>query len=237
MIGQGHLGGRKPADTPQRIKTKDGGKLVLPGEHKKPGAVASTPPSPTAKPASTTKPTPTMKPSPTANPGRPAKVTPVAAAEPETLRTANARSKSLEAEIQNLQQQIADLKSRRDAAPLPVAGTTSIAVALAPVTPASGTPVSGTPSPTPTQDPIAGSDQPQAEIARLTALVETLQHRLEVRPPIEGLPAPAVPSDGTPHSWSSGALTLGVIGIGIGFLAGSTLGKKPDRGRRSRVRF
>jgi len=31
--------------------------------------------------------------------------------------------------------------------------------------------------------------------------------------------------------------TFVAILLGVGFLAGSTLGKKPDRGRRPRVRF
>jgi hypothetical protein len=183
--------------------------LVLPRERERPASPPSAPP------------TPLQKPQP-------------AAAEPSALRAANARNKALETEIRNLQQEITALRSRS-------------AVALAVVTPASVTPASATPvattplTPPPTATlvpvPAAGTDQLQAEIVRLTAMVETLQHRPESRPPIEGLPAPVVPIEETPHAWSSGALALGIIGVAIGWLAGTMLGRKPDRGRRSRIRF
>jgi hypothetical protein len=183
--------------------------LILAGEHRKPPALPVLPPTPTVKPQPVAKPQPTVH------------AQPVAAAEPTTLRAANARNRSLEIEIRNLQQQLAELKSSKE------------------VTPAVETAV--TPSPTPTSTPVTGpvvadADQLHAEIARLTALVESLQRPPEARPLVEGLPAPA-PSDHTSQSWLSGALVLGFIGVAIGWLAGSTLGRKPDRGRRSRVRF
>jgi hypothetical protein len=198
--------------------------LVLPGERERPAA----PP--------LISPTPAQKPQPSAT-------------EPSALRATTARNKALETEIRNLQQEITALRSRSEVtrvsgtpasvAPAPVAPAS---LARAFLTPASVTPVATTPmtppaTATPLLAPAAGTDQLHAEIARLTAVVETLQHRLEARPPVEGLPAPGVPIDDTPHSWSSGALALGLIGVAIGWLAGSTLGRKSDRGRRSRIRF
>jgi len=230
---------------------------VLPGEHKKP---AVTPP---ALPTATTKTPPVAKPTPTAKPTANVKLPPPTAAEPTTLRAANARSKSLESEIQSLQQQIIELKGRKEGTTgVPVVGApasatppsrppvsgTPVAAMPASVTPASVTPTSGTPEsstgaaatplPTPTQvAAVPGETDPaQAEIARLTTLVETLQRRLDARPPIEGLTSPIVPSDSPAHSWSTG-LTLGIIGVAIGWFIGSTRGRKPDRGRRPRVRF
>lgn len=175
--------------------------LVSPGEREKP-AVTLTP-----VPTSAAKPQP-------------------AAAESSALRAASERNKALEAELNKLQQRMAELKSRSEAALAPVV------VTAAPVVP-----TAVTPTPASMAAPAAGTEQLQAEIRRLTAVVEALQHRLDTRPPVEGVPPPVMPIEATPHSFSSGALAFGVIGVAIGWLAGSTLGRKQDRSRRSRIRF
>jgi len=200
--------------------------LQLPGEHKKPATTPPTLPTPTVKAPPVVKPTATAK-TPTST--RLASPTPTT---PTTLRAANA-------EIQRLQQQIAELKGHTDgvasAGATPAFGTPTLASALS----ESPAVASATPSPTPTQLVAAAAgdtDPAQAEIARLTQLVETLQRRLDARPPIEGLTTPVVPSDSPAHSWSSG-LTLGIIGAALGWFVGSIWGRKPDRGRRPRVRF
>jgi hypothetical protein len=139
--------------------------------------------------------------------------------EPAPVRAVTERNKALEAEVRNLQQELEAQKSRADATPVPA--------------PVATTPVGTT-----------DIEQLKGQLARLTTAVEGLQRgladaRLAAEPPAATTTTttPATPADGSPHSVSSTAILLGVVGLGVGWLMGSAFGRRQERGRRSRVRF
>jgi hypothetical protein len=142
-------------------------------------------------------------------------VSPAVAAAPTAAATAAApgsaalqeQNKALEAEVNSLRQELAELQNRRDATPVPAA------------------------TPTP---PIP--EQWHAELARLATAVEGLQRRIDARAAGDGV-AQISPVDGGGHTVSATSMLFGMIGILVGWLIGGTFGRKQERGRRSRIRF
>ena len=75
----------------------------------------------------------------------------------------------------------------------------------------------------------------QQEVDRLSRAVEALNSRLDQRFPLpEGMPSTSVDSR---TGVSGGAILLGVLGVIVGWLLGSTYQRNKDRGRRSRIRL
>jgi hypothetical protein len=153
--------------------------------------------------------------------GRPtADVTPRPTATPRPLQSSTApqtplaeRNKALEAEVSSLQQELATLRHR-----------------LAEVPP------SAVPS---TPGAAVESDDVRAELRRLAAAVEALQHHLATG-------TPAVPTtadtggqnaEDSPPAVSPTAIVLGAVGLILGWLFGAAYGRNQERGRRSRIRF
>jgi SH3-like domain-containing protein len=138
------------------------------------------------------------------------------AAEGAPIAGAGERTQSLEAEVRKLRQELAEAQSRAAATPVPT-------VAVPVVTPATD----------------AAVQQMRAELAQLTKAVRDLQHDLNARPVASAeppLPATDV-LDGGARSAAPAAVLLGVAGLLIGWLLGSSHGRKQERGRRSRIRF
>ncbi len=152
-------------------------------------------------------------------------VTPAApAATPDraALAALEERNRELEAEIQRLRDDLAAAEAGAAATPGPV-------VTLAP---AAGTPAASEPG------NLSGGEPLQAELRRLTALVEALQTRLDERPPDPAPPLPlGAPFQEPPRAVSPAAVLLGIGGLGVGWIMGSMLGRREDRSRRPRVRF
>ncbi|HXQ21542.1 MAG TPA: SH3 domain-containing protein [Candidatus Acidoferrales bacterium] len=135
------------------------------------------------------------------------------------LHAVNERNKALEAEVRSLQQELEAQKSRAEATPV---------AAPAATTPGGATDI----------------EQLKGQLAHLTTAVEGLQRgladaRLAAEPPAATTTTttPATPAEGSPHSVTSTAILLGVVGLGVGWLMGSAFGRRQERGRRSRVRF
>jgi len=139
---------------------------------------------------------------------------PTARAESAQLRSLGERNKALEADIRNLQQQVTEWKARAEATPVPV--------------------------PAPTLAPsLTVPDPVQSELARLTAAIEQLQHRLDGMRSVDDLAPPVAGANdaNSSHVVSPTAVLLGSLGILLGWLLGSGYGRKQERGRRSRIRF
>jgi len=149
---------------------------------------------------------------PTNSPAAHAAATPVATPESAALRAAGERTRTLEAEVRTLQQQLAELQrkgeSKATAAPSPVETLTAFTPTLAEPAAAPSTPAAGSSS--------GSLELVRGELARLTLAVDELQRRLDARPALEG-PATS--------------------GEGAGWTIGSSTGRKSDRSRRPRMRF
>jgi uncharacterized protein YraI len=136
------------------------------------------------------------------------------------LATLEERNRDLEAEIQRLRDNLAAAEARAAATP------------VATLAPTAGIPATSEPG------NLTGSEPLQAELHRLTALVEALQTRLDERTPDPAPPLPlGAPFQEPPRAVSPAAVLLGIGGLGVGWIMGSMLGRREDRGRRSRVRF
>lgn len=120
------------------------------------------------------------------------------------------KNKALEAQLSALQDELTTLKNR-PAEPTTVAPTAA---------PASG-----------------DAEELRAEIKRLTAAVEGLQHQTRGAAAPNEAPATTAPVDGTERSAPSTALVIGALGLLVGWLAGAAYGRSQERGRRSRIRF
>jgi len=158
--------------------------------------------------------TPTIAPTVTTTPTW--TVTPTSR-EPVAMRTANQRSRDLEAEIASLKQDLADEKGKHKAS----GGSDNTAVAPA---------VDGC------------SDQVRTELARLAVAVESLQHRTsgisEPSPEISSaVPTPQSTTPTEAHLFPPVAIALGFAGIVIGWGLGSSHARRQERSRRLRLRF
>jgi hypothetical protein len=132
------------------------------------------------------------------------------AAAPGALTALTEKNKGLEAQVSVLQDELTALKNRA-AQPTTVAPT---------AVPASG-----------------DAEELRAEIKRLTAAVEGLQHHSSVPPPSNDAPATSPAVEGPERSVPSTALLLGGVGLLLGWLGGAAYGRSKERGRRSRIRF
>ncbi len=119
------------------------------------------------------------------------------------------RNKLLEAQVSALQEELAMLRGRA-AAPAPTAAAAT-----------------------------GDAEDVRAELKRLTAAVEGLQHRVNAgAPPADAAPPATSPvAETTEHLVSPTALLLGGIGLLAGWLVGTAYGRNQERGRRSRIRF
>jgi hypothetical protein len=140
--------------------------------------------------------------------------TPRPPARPESaaLNALTERNKALETQASALQDEVTALKNR------------AAAQAAAPPTPAAAT---------------GDAEDLRAELKRLTAAVEGLQHRVNADAPAGDADSPAAsaPPETTEHFVSPTALLLGGIGLLTGWLVGTAYGRNQERGRRSRIRF
>jgi hypothetical protein len=85
---------------------------------------------------------------------------------------------------------------------------------------------------------VAGTEHVQTELARLAAAVEGMQRRLDARPAGDAAaPMTTVLGDEPASVVSAGAVLLGMFGVLVGWFLGGAVGRKQERGRRSRIRF
>ena len=148
---------------------------------------------------------------------------PAATPERAALAAMEERNRQLEAEVQSLRDSLAVAQALNVAPPISVA-------TLAPA--------AGISAPSDFGE-LTSSEPVQAELRRLTAVVEELRARLGERTPDPTplLPPPlGAPVHEPPRAVSPAAVLLGIGGLGVGWIMGSMLGRREERRRRLRIR-
>jgi hypothetical protein len=153
-----------------------------------------------------------------APPTAPTRVAPPAASTPvehqsAALRTLTEQNKGLSAEVRRLQDELAATKGQAEVTPSPMPTTAAAPTEL---------------------------EKLHADLARLGAVAEQLQRRLDVEASAPGehtAPLAAAPPEDASRMMVSTGILVAAIGFCVGWLLGNAYGRRQERGRRPRVRL